>query len=186
MNFNQGGNQILRPYKNSQFKYCQRLPLPSFVLSCFLFYGMVRNRISRVCSYFSSTERNSELFSLPLKGLKGIPRICFYFCSMERNSELFSLPWKGSERNSENFLFLSAITICSVYSVFHGIIFMSEILNLRGFQRGQKVEAPLKKPQNWLIMCFASIQKIVSRNFRISSKLDFYVPFKSLFEEKSA
>jgi hypothetical protein len=79
MKFNQGGNQILRPYKNSQFKYCQRLPLPSFVLSCFLFYGMVRNRISRVCSYFSSTERNFELFSLPLKGSKGIPRILLLF-----------------------------------------------------------------------------------------------------------
>jgi hypothetical protein len=62
---------------------------------------------------------------------------------------------------------------------------MSEIPNLRGFQRGQKVKAPSKTPK-LADMCFASIQKIVSRNFRISSKLDFYVPFKSLFEEKSA
>ncbi len=40
----------------------------------------------------------------------GIPRVCFYFCSTERNSELFSLPRNVSERNSENlilFLFLS-------------------------------------------------------------------------------
>jgi len=29
--------------------------------------------------------------------------VCFYFCSSERNSELFSLPRKGSERNSEIF-----------------------------------------------------------------------------------
>ncbi len=35
----------------------------------------------------------------------GIPRVCFYFCSTERNSELFSLPRKGSEGNSESFLF---------------------------------------------------------------------------------
>jgi hypothetical protein len=58
-----------------------------------------------------------------------IPRVCFYFCSTERNSELFFLPQKSSERNSEGFLFrgiagiLSEITICSVYSVFRGIIF---------------------------------------------------------------
>ena len=52
---------------------------------------------------------------------------------MERNSELFSLSRNGSEQNSENFLFRrtagipSEITICSVYSVFRGIIFLSEI-----------------------------------------------------------
>jgi hypothetical protein len=45
--------------------------LPHFVLSCFLFRGMVRNGIPRVCFHFSFTERNSELFSLPLKGLEG-------------------------------------------------------------------------------------------------------------------
>ncbi len=32
---------------------------------------------------------------------KGIPRVCFYFCSTERNSELFTLPRKGSKRNSK-------------------------------------------------------------------------------------
>ncbi len=105
--------------------------LPSFVLSSFLFRGMVQNGIPTVCFYIFSTERNSELFSLPLKdsegnsesmlqflyprkGIpscflfrwsvwKGIPRVRFYFCSTERNSELFSLPRKGSERNSEVF-----------------------------------------------------------------------------------
>ncbi len=52
--------------------------------SCWLFRGMVRNRN---------------------------PRVCFYFCSTERNSELFSLPRNGSERNPESlllFLFHSA------------------------------------------------------------------------------
>jgi hypothetical protein len=34
----------------------------------------------------------------------GIPSICFYFCSTERNSELFSLPRNGSERNSESLI----------------------------------------------------------------------------------
>jgi hypothetical protein len=70
------------------------------ILSCVLFRRRVRNRVMGVY---------------------------FYFCSTERNSELFSLPRKGSERNC--FLFHGTtgipleITICSVYSVFRGIIF---------------------------------------------------------------
>jgi hypothetical protein len=54
---------------------------------------------------------------------------------MEWNSEHFYLPWNGSERNSESFLFRgtagipSELTICSGYSVFRGIIFLSEIAN---------------------------------------------------------
>ena len=34
---------------------------------------------------------------------KAFLRVCLYICSTERNSELFSLPRKGSERNSESF-----------------------------------------------------------------------------------
>jgi hypothetical protein len=49
--------------------------LPRFVLSWFLFRGMLRN---------------------------GIPKVYFYFFCTERNSELCSLPRNGSERNSEN------------------------------------------------------------------------------------
>jgi hypothetical protein len=45
--------------------------------SGFLFRGMVRN---------------------------GIPRVCYYFCFTEWNSELFSLPCKCSERNSASML----------------------------------------------------------------------------------
>jgi hypothetical protein len=33
----------------------------------------------------------------------------FHFCSTDRNSELFSLPWKGSELNSESFLIKSYV-----------------------------------------------------------------------------
>jgi hypothetical protein len=40
------------------------------VLSCFLFRGMVWTRILRLCFYYCSTEQNSELFSLPRKGLE--------------------------------------------------------------------------------------------------------------------
>ncbi len=132
-------------YKNFQFEYCWRLPLPRFVPSCFLFCGMVRNGIP-------------SCFLFRWKVKKGIPRVGFYY----RNSELFSLPLKGSEGNSERLLLFlfrgtefrvvfssaegfgtefrellfrgtagipSEITICSVNSVFRGIIFSSKIPN---------------------------------------------------------
>jgi hypothetical protein len=74
------------------------------------------------------------VFSTAEGSRNGVMRVCFYFYSTERNSELFSLPRKGSERNSESFLFggtagiRSEITICSVYYFFRGI-FLSEITN---------------------------------------------------------
>ncbi len=65
-----------------------------------------------------------------------IPKVCFYFCSMVQNSEHFSLPRNCSERNSESYQFRGTAGIppeqtnSSVYSDFHGIIFLSEIANL--------------------------------------------------------
>ncbi len=56
------------------------------------------------CRVFSYMERNSELFLFSGMVRNGIPTVCFYFCSTERNSELFSLPRKGSESNSESLL----------------------------------------------------------------------------------
>jgi hypothetical protein len=68
--------------------------------------------------YFSFTERNSELFSLPIKGSEGNSEILLLFLFTEQNSELVSLPlkrfgrelWKfasifstRTERNSELF-----------------------------------------------------------------------------------
>ena len=38
--------------------------------NCVLFRGMVRNGIPRICISFGSTERNSELCSLPQQGSK--------------------------------------------------------------------------------------------------------------------
>ncbi len=76
--------------------------------SCFLFRGTVQIRI---------------------------PSVCILFCFMAKNSEHFSPLRNGSERNSENFLFRGTAGIppeqinCSVYSVFRGIIFLSEIDN---------------------------------------------------------
>ncbi len=84
---------------------------------------------------------------------EGIPRACFYFCSTEQNSELFFLPRKGWECNSESFLFHgtagipSEMTICSVYSVFRGIIFLSE-----NFQPQQEVGTEERSSQKFLII----------------------------------
>ncbi len=81
-----------------------------------------QNRIPVIFSSAEDSECNSES--------------SFYFCSTERNSELFSLPRKGSEWNSESFLFRgtaripSQIPICSGYSVFPGIIFLLEFPTL--------------------------------------------------------
>jgi hypothetical protein len=109
--------------------------LPRFVLSWFLFRGMLRNGIPKVYFNFFCTERNSELCSLPRNG-------------SERNSENLHLFWfhgtefrddfssaEGFGTGFRDFLFRgttgipSEITICSVYSVFRGIIFLSEIPN---------------------------------------------------------
>jgi hypothetical protein len=55
---------------------------------------------------------------------------------MEWDSEHFYLLWNGSERNSESFVFRGTagippeLIICSVYSVFRGKNFLSEIANL--------------------------------------------------------
>ncbi len=63
-------------------------------LSSFLFRGMVRNEIPRVCFYFCSMERNSELFSLPLKGL-------------EKNSETLIPFWFHGKESLDLILFVS-------------------------------------------------------------------------------
>ncbi len=66
---------------------------------------------------------------------------------MEQNSEHFSPLRNGSERDSENFLFHGTAGIppektnCSVYSVFRGIIFLSEIANPRLYSKeGERLE----------------------------------------------
>ncbi len=148
---------------------------------------MVRNGIPRVYSYFWSTERNSELFSLPLKSSEGNSEslllfwfhgtefrvvfssaevVSFYFCSTERNSLMLSLPRNGSEWNSESFLFHGTaaipweITICSVYSVFRGIIVLSEIPNPRS-------SAPLH------MLCLSQISLSISSFFHQGLKGTF-------------
>ncbi len=144
--------------------YYWNIRLPRFVLSWFLFHGMVRNGIPRVPLFLFFVARKGIPSCVLFRGMvrNGIPRICIYFGTRERNSELCSLPQKSSEENYgslllflfhgtefrvifssaerlgtefRDFLFRgttgipSEITICSVYSVFRGIIFLSEIPN---------------------------------------------------------
>ncbi len=103
--------------------------------SCALFRGMVRNGIPRICIYFGSTERNSELCSLPQKSSEQNygSFLLFLFHGTEFRDVFSSAEEFGTE--FRDFLFRgttgipSEITICSVYSVFRGIIFFSEIPN---------------------------------------------------------
>jgi hypothetical protein len=96
---------------------------------------MVRNGIPRVCFYFSSTERNSELFSLPLKGSEGNSESMLLFLVHGTEFRVVFSSAEGFGTEFRDFLFRgiagipSEITLCSVYSVFRGIIFLSEIPN---------------------------------------------------------
>ncbi len=107
------------------------------ILSYVLFRGMVRNGIPRICIYFGSTERNSEFCCLPQKSSEQNYRslLLFLFHGTEFRVVFSSAEGFGTE--FRDFLFRgttgipSEITICSVYSVFRGIIFLSEIPNPR-------------------------------------------------------
>ncbi len=95
--------------------------------SCFLFRWRIRKGILRVF-----TERNSELLSLLLKCLEGNSEssLLFLFNGTEFRVVFSSAEGFGTEYRG--FLFHgttgipSEITICFVYSVFRGIIFLSE------------------------------------------------------------
>jgi hypothetical protein len=107
----------------------------AFCRSCFLYRGMVRNEIPRVGFYFCSTERNSELFSLPLNGSEGNSESLHLFLVHGTEFRAVFSSAEGFGTEFREFLFRgtagipSEITICSVYSVFRGIIFLSEIPN---------------------------------------------------------
>ncbi len=96
---------------------------------------MVRNGIPRVCFYFSSTERNSELVSLPLKGSEGNSESMLLFLVLGTEFQVAFSSAEGFGTEFRDFLFRgiaripSEITPCSVYFVFRGIIFLSEIPN---------------------------------------------------------
>jgi hypothetical protein len=102
--------------------------------SCFYFFP--RNGIFR--AFFSSADLFGTEFreiSVPRNGSERNSESLLLCLSMVQNSEHSSPLRNGSERNSEGFLFRRTDGIppeqtnCSVYSVFRGIIFLSEIAN---------------------------------------------------------
>ncbi len=111
--------------------FVQRNGIPS----CVLFRGMVWNGIPRICIYFGSTKRNSELCSLPQKGSEQDYGSLLLFLFHGTEFGVFFSSMEGFGTEFRDFLFRgttgipSEITICSVYSVFRGIIFLSEIPN---------------------------------------------------------
>ena len=108
-----------------------RNEIPSF----FLFRGRVRKKIPRVFFFFCLTERNSEFFSLPLKRSEGNSESLLLFLLNGTEFRVVFSSAEGFGTEFREFLFRgtagipSEVAICSVYSVFRGIIFLSEIPN---------------------------------------------------------
>jgi hypothetical protein len=106
--------------------------------SCVLFHRMVWNRIPIICIYFGSKEQNSDLFSRLQKGSEQIYGSLLLFLFHGTELRIVFSSAEGFGREFKDFLFrgttriLSEITICLVYSVFRGIIFLSEIPNRSG------------------------------------------------------
>ncbi len=95
----------------------------------FLFRGMVRNGIPRGYFYFWSTGRNSEFFLFCGRVRNEILIGYFYFLIHGTEFRLVFSSAEGFGTEFREFLFRgtagipSEIIICSVYSVFRGIIF---------------------------------------------------------------
>jgi hypothetical protein len=128
---------------------------------------MVRNRIPSVCLYFCSTERNSELFSLPRNGSdRNSERNLILFHGKEFRAFFSSA--EVSERNSENFLFRGKAGIPPEQtncSVFRGKIFLSLCICKRlrnpgigcaGIFGSKGLIFALKQLKQVLFACFAS------------------------------
>jgi hypothetical protein len=92
--------------------------------------SLPRNGIPRIC-----TERNSEWCSLPQKGSEQNYGSLLLFLFHGTEFRVIFSSAEGFGMEFRDFLFRgttgipSEITICSVYSVFRGIIFLSEIPN---------------------------------------------------------
>jgi hypothetical protein len=105
--------------------------------SCVLFRGIVRNGIPRICFYFGSAERNSELCSHPQKGSEQNYGSLLLFLVHGTEFRVVFSSAEGFGTEFRDFLFRgttgipSEITICSVYSVFRGIFYLLEIPNPR-------------------------------------------------------
>ncbi len=134
---------MIFPYLKNRLFFHYFWNLGCRVLSRFLFRGMVRNGIPRVCFYICYTGQNSEFFSLPLKGSEGTSESLLLFLFNGTEFRFFFSSAEGFGTEFRGFLFRgtvgipSEITICSVYSVFRGIIFLLEIPNPKHIYHGQ-------------------------------------------------
>ncbi len=197
-------SKMISPYLKSRlfWHYYWNFGLPSFVLSRFLFRGMVRKGIPTVCFYIFSTEQNSELFSLTLKDsegnsesmllflyprkgipscflfrwsvLKGIPRVRFYFCSTERNSELFSLLRKGSERNSEVFCSVEQLEFRRKYPFVPSIPSSAELFFCRKFPTLSAPPVSVASSFSYLKNCFVLVLFLALLLFVCSTGIQHY------------
>jgi hypothetical protein len=89
------------------------------VVSFAEWFGMVQNGIPRICIYFCSTERNSELCSLPQNGSEqnygsfvsifvprnGIPRYFLFRGRVRNGIPWFFVPWNNQNSVGNNHLF---------------------------------------------------------------------------------
>jgi hypothetical protein len=127
---------------------------------------MVRSGIPRVSFYFCSTERNSGLFSLLLKSSEGNSESLFLIWLHGTEFRVVFSSAEGFVREFRDFLFRgtvgipSEITICSVYSVFRGIIFLSEIPNLIQDKRSAR------EPEPVFLNVYGAQESILRHQFR--------------------
>ncbi len=85
-------------YRTELLTFASIFVLRNGIPSYFLFCGRIRNEIPRFL-FRGTTGIPSEINICSSLIRNGIPKICIYFGSTKRNSELGSLPQKGAENN---------------------------------------------------------------------------------------
>ncbi len=115
--------------------YFWNFGLPRLVLSSFFSAEWFGTEFRDFASIFVPRNGISSCFLFRWGVRKGIPRDCFYFLFNGTEFRILFSSAEGFGTEFRDFLFRgtagipSEITICSVYSVFRGIIFLSEIPN---------------------------------------------------------
>ncbi len=115
--FNQGGrNQFLRPLQELSIWIMSETAAAAFCWVVFSSAEGFRTEIQEFASFSVPRNEIPSSFLFCCRVGKEIQRVRFYFWSTERNSELFSLPRKGSEWDSNNFVFHGKAGIPSIPS----------------------------------------------------------------------
>ena len=117
--------------------YFWNFGLPCLVLSSFFSAEWFGTEFREFASIFVPRNGIPSPFLFRWSVRKGIPRDCFYFLFNGTEFRVLFSSAEGFGTEFRDFLFRgtagipSEITLCSVYSVFRGIIFLSEIPNPR-------------------------------------------------------